>query len=212
MPQKTWAEWLAEHKRNFYENGDDRYPDALRMIWRQGRLQGWPDVSMNPQVQAEYFAMRIDQVQHKLAEMLALSAPPMSRSDKEFLEGHCNGNQFEKTPILGDAYAAEARAQGVDITGKVYIGGLASYPGDPTAWVAGRGDVERVARDKGMNVEGLVTVKSAPRDPAPEVGVADDLVSQALESRLEQNPGLAFRDQGELRHEVRESIKPAWAA
>ena len=84
----------------------------------------------------------------RLAEMLAAGQPPMSNTDREFLEGHCNGNQFAGREAVGDAYAAVARAEGADTTGKVYMGSLAAYPGDPRAWVSGRGDVQRVLDDQ----------------------------------------------------------------
>ncbi len=178
---------------------------------KAGREVGAPTVSRAPPVQAHYVAMRLDGSPHAFAEMLALQTPPMSNTDREFLEGHCNGNQFEDTPAVGDYYAAEAKRQGVDITGKVYMAPLASYPGDPSAWVGGRGDVERVARMKGMEVTGSVNVKAADLGPPPDdVTVADDLVANKVEQMLDANPDLARADQGELFHTAREAIKPHW--
>lgn len=85
--------------------------------------------------------------------------PPAVMTDSVFLEGHANGNQFENTPSLGDFYAREAKAQGVDTKGKVYLSGLASHPGDPRAWVSGRGDVRKVCEERGWHCEGAVNVK-----------------------------------------------------
>lgn len=176
-----------------------------------GRSIGVGVVSPDRYVQARYVAIRMDGGGHVLAEMLTLQLPPMSNTDREFLEGYCNGSQFEKTPSVGDFYAGEAREQGVDITGKVYMAPLASYPGDPTAWVSGRGDVVRVAEAKGMSVQGSVTVKARDLGPPPEdVTVADDLVQARVDDLVQARPELAERDPGELFHEVRETVKPHW--
>ena len=100
----------------------------------------------------------------------------MGGTDAAFLEGHVNGNQFENEPIIGDAYKAEATAKGVDITGKVYLSQLATYPGDPEAWVSGRGDVQRVCEQRGWGCKGSVEVKAqelaAPPPAAPRMAPA----------------------------------------
>lgn len=170
-----------------------------------------PLVSWDRKIQGFYTAMRMDGASHVLAEMLALQMPPMSNTDREFLEGRGGCYDQFGDDRIGDYYAAKAKAAGVDITGAVYMPGLALEPGDVKAWVRGRGDVERVARERGMSVEGAVTVKAQDLGPPPaDVTVADDLVDSRMQELIEADPGLAERDQGELRHEVREAIKPHW--
>lgn len=93
----------------------------------------------------------------KLCIMFAAGKAPFGMTDSVFLEGmDCNGSQFEKNPHVGDFLAAEAKATGVSTKGKVYIGGVARYPGDPEAWVSGRGDVQRVAEKRNLTVKGAV--------------------------------------------------------
>jgi hypothetical protein len=155
-----------------------------------------PRISADPSVQAHYERLRDGGMGHGLAEILATRTFPALWTDTEFNRGRCNGNQFEKTPGLGDYYRKAAEAAGVSTTGKHYCTGLADYPGDPTAWVSDRGDVLRVAREKGYKVSGSVDYTPPDRgcDPGPDVAVADDLIDAEVSDILEANPG-ASRDE-----------------
>lgn len=207
---------LLEDVRRGPQTATRSYASLRVTVIEMGAAAGLPRVAgyglaERMDQQAAYVAMRMDGESHTLAEMFALQEPPMSNTDREFLEGHCNGNQFADQPHVGDYYAAKAKAAGVDITGKVYMSGLATEPGDVRAWVSGRGDVERIARERGMSVQGSVNVKAEDLGPPPEdVTVADDLVDEQVRSRVEDSPELALRDPGELRAEVREAMKPHW--
>jgi hypothetical protein len=141
-----------------------------------------------------YCRMRIDGQSHRMAVMLATRSFPGVRTDATFNEGRCNGNQFEAHPALGDQYRRIADASGVSTTGKWYCSGLADYPGDPTAWVSDRGDVLRVARLKGYKVSGAVEYDPGPRDPMPDVPIADDILQDAIEGALEDDPGQRRED------------------
>jgi hypothetical protein len=138
--------------------------------------------------------MRIDGQSHKMAVMLATRSFPGVRTDATFNEGRCNGNQFEAHPALGDQYRRIADASGVSTTGKWYCSGLADFPGDPTAWVSDRGDVLRVARLKGYRVSGAVEYDPGPRDPMPDVPIADDILQDAIEGEMEDDPGQRRED------------------
>ena len=135
-----------------------------------------------------YWDMRTAGQSARLAEMLALGAPPMSNTDREFLEGRCNGNQFDGGPLrqdIGDRFRKVAEAAGQSVKGKVYIGGLARFPGDPHAWVSDRGDVKRIVEGRGWKCEGSVEVNNGSfalersaefreRKPAPGPGLDRD--------------------------------------
>jgi hypothetical protein len=170
----------------------------------------YPVISADPRVQAHYEACRAAGTSHSLAEMFALARPPMSNTDREFLEGYCNGSQFEKTPALGDLYRAEAAAAGVNTQGAVYLGGLAEYPGDPRAWVRGRGDVVKVAEERGLDVRGAVTVRAGRREPQP-VGLAEDIVQREVAEIAAASPAPALVDREDLADKVRQKRKPHWA-
>lgn len=169
----------------------------------------YPIISLSIEVQKAYLEMRDNGVDHKLAEMLALRSPPMSNTDREFWHGKCNGNQFEQTPWVGDAYRRQAEDCGVDPTGKVYISQLADYPGDPRAWVDGRGDVQRICEERGWGSTGSVNVK-ARNDlaPEPDVAIADDIMQDLVEDKMEASPGISAQ---EAKEAVTSKHKPHWA-
>lgn len=170
---------------------------------------------MNGLQQLDYNRMRREGVSHNLAEMFALQQPPMmGGTDSAFLEGHCNGNQFEGSEEVGDFYKEEASAAGVDVKGKVYLSGLAAYPGDPEAWVTGRGDVKRVCEQRGWGCRGAVNVKSADAvAPPPEVGIAPDIVDAEAAKVLEHIPARQRKhvDVGELKEQIKDKITPRWS-
>lgn len=150
----------------------------------------------------------------RLEAMFASRQAPQSKTDREFLRGHCNGNQFEEHQGLGDYYERVARAHGVDPKGKVYLGSLAEYPGDPRAWVDGRGDVQRVVEERGWQCSGAVNVKARePLDGPKEVGVAPDIVAAKVQDHLAALDPRERKavDTVELSEKVAEELKPHWA-
>src|SRR5262249_43676632 len=149
-------------------------------------------VSQVQHVQAAYEEMRAAGQTHTIAEILATRRAPASRTDREFLLGHCNGSQFQDQPKLGDHYKNVAEANGQDTTGKVYLSQLANFPGDPEAWVSGRGDVERVCRERGWGCEGHVNVphRGVTQGPQPTT-MAPDLIEAHGQTMVAENPDLA---------------------
>jgi len=134
----------------------------------------------------------------RLADMFAAGKPPRGRTDATFLEGHHNGNQFEGEERVGDIYRKVAEAHGQNTTGKVYLPALAEFPGDPHAWVSGRGDVQRRCEEKGWECEGAVTVKGRQFEHK-KVPVAEDIVQREVARELAADP---TQDAGEVRHTV----------
>lgn len=167
-----------------------------------------PTISHDPAVQARYEQMRADGQSHNLAEMFALQAPPMSDSDREFWLGHHNGAQFQDDPRSGDHHLAIAKRAGVNPKGKVYISGLADYPGDPRAWVSGRDEVKSICEKNGWGCRGAVNVKMRSRDkPHKKVDVADDLVNEHVKNRVAADPGLAEKPVEELKEQSKATLK-----
>ncbi len=143
--------------------------------------------------------------------MLQSGQTPFLMTDSVFLEGRCNGNQFEKRPAHGDAYKKKANAAGVSTTGKVYLSGLAEEPGDPRAWVSGRGDVRRLLEERGWNSQGAVNHTTERSEPPPAMDIAPDLVTELAEKAVEQDPGLAEKDSQEVRETIKARHKPHWS-
>lgn len=176
-------------------------------------MSDWPIVSDNPEVQAHYEHCRAEGTAHLLAEMFAFQKPPRSNSDVEFLSsrGGCYA-QFSEDDIGGKFYREEAIKAGVNPHGKVYMPSLATRPGDPEAWVSGRGDVKRVCEKRGWGVQGAgmnvpVVNTVEPKDPR-KYEPAADLVENRAEQLQVVNPEL----KGEaLTEKAKESLKPCWS-
>jgi hypothetical protein len=210
------VESLLEEERLLQTGVSDErfFGQVLRVYLERGHRDELPVVdSRDPVAQALYVAHRLDGDSHALAEMLATRTPPGVQSDSTFMHGHCNGNQFQDCPAIGDYYRSVAAAAGVNVQGAVYKSGLARFPGDPEAWVRDRGDVRRLVESRGWGCEGDVNVKpDRSAVPMPDVAVAPDLVDQRVAQKIAANPDLARADQGELRHDAAQEIKPHWAA
>jgi hypothetical protein len=130
-----------------------------------------------------YVAMRMAGESQRMAAMLARREGPALKTDAEFRKGTWGGNQFASCPAVGHEYVSRARAAGIDPAGKVYLRGLARFPGDPGAWVSGRLDVERIASERGWGVSGSVNVARREVEPMANIPVGEDIVSAAA-SRL----------------------------
>lgn len=170
---------------------------------------------MTPAQQEHYELCLAEGCSETLAEMLALAEPPGAMTDAVFLQGMggCY-DQFRGNAYLGDEYGRMAKRDGVDATGKVYLSGLAAYPGDPRAWIAGRGDVRRVCEERGWGCEGAVSVPVANvAQPERTFHVAEDLVEDRVAAVLEQMPAqeAACVDTEDLREQVVERLRPVWA-
>jgi len=209
--RSTLADQLEQYRQAPVQR---EYHFLTKELIAGGKMMGYPQVSQDEGIQAHYIACRMEHVPHSLAEMFALAKPPRSKTDREFLAGHCNGNQFEKTPHIGDLYLQEAREANVDPTGKVYLAGLARFPGDPEAWISGRSDVKRVLEQRGWGCTGTMEVK-APQLENPPVrpALAEDIVNDKVMDILDNVPekDLPSVDVGELRESVTDKLKPHWA-
>lgn len=173
-----------------------------------------PIISDDPHIQAHYEKCRAEGTSHTLAEMFAFQTPPGGGfTDSVFLEGECNGNQFEGMEHIGDFYAKMARKAGVNTKGKVYKSGLAKFPGDPEAWVSDKHDVQKLLERRGWGAEGAVNVKmDQSAKPLEDVAVADDIFENRVEDILEQNPGIETQaTMAELREQAFQELKPHWS-
>lgn len=202
----TRAEWLE--RLRLANSG--LYSAAVHTLVEE--YPEYPEVSKHASSQAHYIAMRLDGASHRLAEMIALGKPPMSDTDREFLAGHCNGNQFEGEEWVGDLYQKQALAAGVDPKGKIYLSGLARFPGDPEAWVNGKSDAKRVCEQRGWGAEGAIKV--TPRQAAPtQTTIAADLVDSEVNRILSTvpEPDRPYVDTEDLREQVIDRRQPHWS-
>lgn len=155
-------------------------------------------VSQNFDAQVNFWLMLLKGESRSMAEMLATRSFPGLKTDSIFNEGKFSSDSGQ----IGQEQLwlqKQAEAAGVSTNGKWYCRGLASYPGDPTAWVGDRGDVLRVAREKNMTVQGYVEHKGHEVDPGGDVAIASDLVDSEVADILESNP---FANPEEVREQV----------
>lgn len=154
-------------------------------------------------VQKHYLAMLADGVGEKFAEMCALQSPPStSGTDRTFMEGRCNNQQFDGMPKdHALRMIDQAKSVGVNPSGKYYCSGLADKRGarDPKAWVDGVGDIQRIAEERNLSVDGAVK-KKGRAVPRPESKpLSEKLTSEMMKVESRRNPSM---NKGELREMV----------
>lgn len=174
-------------------------------------------ISEEPDIQARYEECLENGCTEKLAEALAFQQGPALRTDVSFLQGHSNGNQFAKNPKQGAAYAARAKRAGVSTQGKIYLHGLARYPGDPEAWVGDRSDVSRVLERRNWSARGVVSRTSREPENPPVLGcpggVAEDILDSEVDSIVQQEPEAAptHKERVALKEKLRAKRRPHWS-
>lgn len=101
----------------------------------------------------------------KLCVMFAAQQAPAVQTDSTFLAGMESQQAVElnNKPQIGAKLSRDLKAIGGSPKGKVYLSGLAAYPGDPEAWISGRGDIKRVADQRNYTVKGAVTRRADSR-------------------------------------------------
>lgn len=142
--------------------------------------------------------------------MVMNGRPPASVTDKEFMVGTENGRQFQKRPEVGNFYRRVAEREGQNIKGKKYISQLARYPGDPEAWVSGRGDVQARCDERGWGCDGSVKVKAKEAEEAAKpVDVAPDILEREV-LKAKEGKTMTKRQAEDLTHAVKEKLTPSW--
>lgn len=170
-------------------------------------------ISKDPEIQKRYAKMIREGASPKLAEMLALQQAPGVNTDTVFmLDRKTGGGQFAN-PFTRQYYTKKARQAGVVTDGKYYEPQLASFPGDPSAWVSSRGDVLALAKAKNLDIDGDVKHRSyAVEEPLngrdKPYEAADSIVDEALAREVEANPGLKEKPKklADKRGELKEKL------
>jgi hypothetical protein len=176
----------------------------------------YPTISDSQEVQAFYERMRDEGTSHSLAEVFATQqSPGIAGTDSNFFAGLHSGNHLDRWPgPVRRAYLAKAKAAGVDISGCVYLPSLARFPGDPLAWVRGRGDVKKLCEQQNLTSHGAVEHQAdesriAETAAKRSVPIAPDIVERELAKELTKHPEKKLKVQ-ETREEVADRIMPSW--
>jgi len=173
----------------------------------------WPVIYDDPGAQQRYEDSRDAGSSHRFAAMCAeRRGPSVIGTDSAFMSGLENGRQFEEMPELGDEYKRRAEAICPGCThGKVYKSGLAEFPGDPEAWISGRSDVLRVAKERNYTVRGMVEHEGHEPPPKKSPALSDRVANGLIRDAIAENPSLAVKPKEELREMVVERHAPDWA-
>lgn len=147
----------------------------------------------------------------KFAEMVALQSPPGTRgTDRAFMEGRYAGNWMDgMPPQLANRMVREARAAGINTSGRFYMGGLADKRAhrDPEAWVDSIDDVKRVAKKRNLEVRGIVNYTPPEQAPPKRVALNQEIVKENVKKELANNPGMRKADAVER---VKDRMTPHW--
>lgn len=147
----------------------------------------------------------------KFAEMVALQSPPGTRgTDRAFMEGRYAGNWMDgMPPQLANRMVREARAAGINTSGRFYMGGLADKRAhrDPEAWVDSIDDVKRVAKKRNLEVRGIVNYTPPEQAPPKRVALNPEIIKENVKKELEANPGMRKADAVE---KVKNRMTPHW--
>lgn len=144
---------------------------------------------------------------HKWAEMCALQCPPGVRgADRTFMQNRYNQQWLDDLPKdQANHLLKEARAAGVNVSGKFYMSGLADKrgPRDPAAWVDSVADIKKVAQERNLTVQGIVEHKGTPQAPPKTKRLSARLTREMMAHERRANPGMTMKD-GDLKEMVKE--------
>lgn len=164
-----------------------------------------------PEVRAHYSRMVAEGQTPRFAAMCALRQPPGTKgTDRSLMQGRLNGEFFDQMHApLAQRMVREARAAGITVSGKFYMGGLADKRGhlDPAAWIDSVADIKKVAQARDLHVQGIVDYTPPQKPPKRSVDIAPDILKENVRKEMKANPSLK---QGEAIERVKDRIVPHW--
>lgn len=144
----------------------------------------------------------------RLAEMLALRAPPRALTDRELFAGVGSlAKQFDGAEDQLNKLVKLAKKRGFKPgVNDFYNPMLAAFPGDPEAFIpptGGRNHMRRLAEKRQMSLDGAVTVKKPEyREPTPDIPLQESYIREKMAAMVAADPQAAKADKRELRSEV----------
>lgn len=162
-----------------------------------------PEIASASQaVRSHYEKMIRDGQGERFAVMCALQiAPGTKGTDRAFMEGRMNNQQLDDMPQYQARYMIrDAKAAGINISGKHYVAGLADKRGwrDPEAWVSSNDDILRVAQKRQLSVSGTVNY-DPPVQPPKRVKLSEKIIKREVARLRKAHPTAKA---GELRERV----------
>lgn len=179
-------------------------------------IETLPIVSRNPQVQTRYEELRQAGESHGIADVLANRQFAGVRTNDTFMRGKRNNNQFGDGPLgqmIGEFYRSKALEAGVNPHGRYYSSSVARFTADPQAWIEGKDDLMRTAREHNMTVIDTVSGRVLHQGYQPDIveeseyTVAPDIVASKLAEIESSIPDpLRPQEREDLKHSLTESL------
>lgn len=148
---------------------------------------------------------------HRWAEMCALRQPPgVKGTDRAVMQGRYAEQWLDDMPTdQARRITREARAAGINISGKYYCSGLADKRGhcDPAAWIDSSADIKRVAQQRNLTVHGIVEHQATPMPPPKPKRLSERLIREMSAVERKRHPG---KSKAEIRDMVIDKYAPKW--
>jgi hypothetical protein len=150
------------------------------------------------EVQSHYVKMVSAGESVRFAEMCALSSPPcVHGTDTSIMRGRQDGNWMDALPQKqAEWMLKEAKAAGINTTGKYYMSGIADSRAhcDGEAWISGKDDLLRVAKQRKLHVQGQVNYDPPePSEPPKRTNSMNPkLVRSLAKKEMRAEPGLTL--------------------
>jgi len=166
----------------------------------------------------EFYLMMLDKGESpSMAALLATRRTPGLNTDtsRTAAENQSRGgttlaDQFKGNENLLQYRIQQARKHGYNPSASDYYDSTrARFPGDPRAFTGSKQSLDDVKRDMLRTGDGMAkgnsTVVSQETDvaPTPPKKLAEDLVDEIQRQKIAEDPGLAFKDQRELRSQIK---------
>jgi hypothetical protein len=167
--------------------------------------------NVGPEAVAHYRRSIAAGASERFAEMVALSQPPGTKgTDRAFMQGRYAAEWLNQMPKQqADRMVREARAAGINTSGRFYMGGLADKRGhlDPEAWIDSTADIVRVAKKRDLEVHGIVDYVPPEKPPPKPVDINPKILREHVRKEMKANPKLS---RGEATEKVKDRIVPHW--
>lgn len=149
-----------------------------------------------------YVRLRSEGFTHKWAEMCALQQPPGVRgTDRAVMQGRNNQEWLnEMPPHQARKILREAKAAGINVSGRFYMSGLADKRAhrDPAAWIDSGADILRVAKERNLTVQGIVEHKGTPVPPPKRPLLSERLTREMMAREKKFHPKLKKQELREM--------------
>lgn len=171
-----------------------------------------PEIAAAPlEVREHYLRMLRDGQSERFAAMCALQVAPGTKgTDRALMQGRYAGEWMSQMHSpMARRMAREARAAGINISGKFYMGGLADKRGhrDPAAWIDSVADIRRVAQERDLHVSGIVEYTPPEKEPRKSKDIDKGILREQVRKEIAANPKLK---RGEAIERVKDRIVPHW--